>query len=281
MNHRLTIPILFVFVLAVANVRAGPEGSTAAKINGGETTRVSVASSGAEGNGDSLYPRLSADGRFVVFLSFASDLVPGDTNDGGDVFVHDRQSGTTTRVSVDSSGAQTSGAGGTPAISADGRSVAFWSSATNLVPDDTNDRNDVFVHDRQSGITSRVSVDTAGAEGNFDSLTPAISADGRAVAFTSHASNLVPGDTNDLGDIFIHNRQSGITTRISVDSSGAQGNADSTLSTISGDGSIVAYQSWANNLVPGDTNDVSDVFVYVPAPPNLYLKIYLPTIHGQ
>jgi hypothetical protein len=165
-----------------------------------------VGSSGNEGNGNSLRAAISADGRYVAFMSWASNLVPGDTNGSADVFVHDLQTGATTRLSVDSDGNQGNGDSWNPAISADGRYVAFQSWASNLVPGDTNGSADVFVHDLQTGATTRLSVDSSGNEGNDESYDPAVSADGRYVAFESLASNLVPGDTNDEWDIFVHDR---------------------------------------------------------------------------
>ncbi len=149
---------------------------------------------------------ISADGRYVAFLSWATNLVPGDTNGSGDVFVHDRQLSTTERVSIDSSGAQEDGSCSSISISADGRYVAFQSYATNLVPGDTGLYEDIFVRDRQLGTTERVSVDSSGAQGNDDSYSPSISADGRYVAFYSAADNLVPGDTGGLWDIFVRDR---------------------------------------------------------------------------
>ena len=124
----------------------------------GDTTRVSVASDGAQGNGYSYHPSISADGRYVAFESDASNLVSGDTNGARDVFVHDRQGGGTTRVSVASDGAQGNGGSAHPSISADGRYVAFQSDASNLVSGDTNGWSDIFVYDRQTGQTTRVSV---------------------------------------------------------------------------------------------------------------------------
>ena len=192
---------------------------------GGDTTRVSVASDGAQGNRYSYDPSISADGRYVAFYSYASNLVSGDTNGVYDVFVHDRQSGQTTRVSVASDGAQgNNGSYYDPSISADGRYVAFDSSASNLVSGDTNGARDVFVHDRQGGGTTRVSVASDGAQGGTGSWNPSISADGRYVAFYSGASNLVSGDTNGTDDVFVHDGQTGQTTRISVASDGSQGN---------------------------------------------------------
>ncbi len=203
----------------------------------------------------------SADGRYVAFASFASNLVPGDTNSLTDVFVHDRQTGKTTRASVDSAGGEANGISILPAISADGRFVTFTSFASNLVPGDTNSLTDVFVHDRQTGKTTKVSVDSAGGEANGISFNHVISADGRFVAFTSLASNLVPGDHNGLRDIFVHDRQTGETTRVSVDSAGGEANGSSMFPAISADGRFVAFTSFAFNLVAGDHNGLRDVFV--------------------
>ena len=227
-----------------------------------ETTRVSVDSAGNEGNAWSYGVAISADGRHVAFRSYASNLVPGDTNDMGDIFVHDRQTGETTRVSVDSAGSEGNGWSEYPSISADGRFVAFESYASNLVPVDTNDTMDIFVHDRQTGTTERVSVASDGSEGDSDSYSSAISADGRFVAFESGASNLVPGDSNEMTDIFVHDCQTGTTERVSVASDGSEGDSGSYSSAISADGRFVALSSYASNLVPGDTNGTEDIFVH-------------------
>jgi hypothetical protein len=230
----------------------------------GQTTRVSVDSLGVQGNSDSFLPSISSDGRFVTFNSPASNLVPGDTNGYWDVFVHDRQAGQTTRVSVDSGGLQGNlhSYSWRPSISSDGRFVAFICEASNLVPGDTNDDGDIFVHDRQTSQTTRVSVDSLGVQGNADSAFAAISSDGRFVALSSEASNLVQGDTNNVTDIFVHDRQTGQTTRVSVDSGGVQGNRSSDPPSISSDGRFVAFSSNASNLVPGDTNNRHDAFVH-------------------
>jgi Tol biopolymer transport system component len=179
------------------------------------TTRVSVDSAGGAGNGDSSNASISADGRFVVFCSVAENLVPNDTNNRSDVFVRDRATGLTERVSVDSSGAEgDDNSSSTSAVSADGRFVSFVSDANNLVPFDTNGHKDVFVRDRQSGNTERVSVDSGGVEGNADSgitnefplpeYRISMSSDGRLIAFTSYATNLVGNDTNGAPDVFVH-----------------------------------------------------------------------------
>ena len=225
--------------------------------------RVSVASDGTEGNNNALSerPSLSSDGRYVAFESAASNLVPGDTNNAWDIFVHDRQTGTTERVSVASDGAEADSLSYSPSLSADGRYVAFSSNASNLVPGDTNGVADIFVHDRQTGMTERVSVASDGTEGNTRSSYPVIWGDGRYVAFSSDASNLVTDDTNNSTDIFIHDRQTGTTERVSVASNGAQGNNSSDYPSTSADGRYVAFESIASNLVPGDTNGARDVFV--------------------
>src|SRR5213076_3051692 len=184
------------------------------------TERVSVASGGTEGNGASLSSALSADGRFVAFVSAATDLVAADTNGASDVFVRDRLTGTTERVSVASGGTQSNAASLGSALSADGRLVAFQSDATNLVVGDTNGATDVFVRDRQTGMTARVSVASDGTQANNVSSYPALSADGRFVAFQSDATNLVVGDTNGKTDVFVHDRQTGTTERVSVASGG-------------------------------------------------------------
>ncbi|MEW6074124.1 MAG: hypothetical protein AB1726_16205 [Planctomycetota bacterium] len=228
----------------------------------GATTRVSVDSAGIQGNEDSGEASISAGGRFAAFRSLAFNLVPGDTNWRWDVFVHDRQSGQTTRVSVSSEGAQGDEDGDEPVISADGRFVAFSSKATNLVAGDTNARRDVFVHDRQSGETTRVSVSSEGTAGNGDSYSPSISADGRCVAFESGASNLVGGDTNARWDVFVHDLKPGETTRVSVGLWGAEGDGYSGYPAISSDGRCVTFGSGSTNFVAGDTNGWWDVFVH-------------------
>src|SRR5439155_1267798 len=154
-------------------------------------------------------PSISADGRFVAFGSIYSNLVPGDTNGVPDVFVRDRAAGKTERVSVASDGTQANGESAfyaPPSISADGRFVAFSSGSTNLVPGDTNGWIDIFVRDRLAGATERVSVASGGAEANDSSFNPAISGDGRFVAFSSSATNLVQADSNGMQDVFLHER---------------------------------------------------------------------------
>lgn len=227
-----------------------------------QTTRVSVDAAGNQGDGASVGGVISADGRFVAFASVAGNLVPGDTNGVMDVFLHDRRSHHLTRVSVDAEGNQTDGPSYLPTLSANGRVVAFVSQATNLVSGDTNRRPDVFVHDLRTRRTTRVSVNSAGHQGFGDSWDVDLSADGRFVAFSSIATNFVPNDTNKCGDVFVHDLQAHVTTRVSVDSTGNQGSETSGDPVISADGRYVAFGSYASNLVPGDTNNVPDVFVH-------------------
>jgi len=172
----------------------------------GSIVRVSTGSSGGQSNDDSFEPSISADGRYVAFQSNASNLVPGDTNNEADIFLKDTTTGTITRVSTDSSGGQLGRGSLQASISGDGRFVAF-------VTDDTNGLSGIFVKDTVTGATRRVSTDSSGAQGSFQSMEPSISADGRYVAFASGASNLVPSDTNGAQDVFVKDTVTGITRR--------------------------------------------------------------------
>ncbi|MGH8879054.1 MAG: TolB family protein, partial [Stackebrandtia sp.] len=223
------------------------------------------ASDGSQGNNHSFEAVVSADGRYVAFVSFADNVVTGDTNGWEDVFVHDRRTGDTSRVSVAGDGSQANGSSHDGVVSADGRYIAFQSFADNLVPGDTNGVEDVFVHDRQTGVTSRVSVTSSGSQvkSNSPGLGLAIAADGRYVAFASSASRLVPGDTNGAYDVFVHDRQTGATRRVSIAGDGSQANSASVGAAISADGRHVAFISRAGNLVPGDTNRIDDVLVRI------------------
>ncbi|MDX2706604.1 S8 family serine peptidase [Streptomyces sp. PA03-6a] len=225
------------------------------------TARVSLTSEGKQGNHEAWWPKLSADGSAVAFASPASNFGPGDTNGELDVFVTDLNTGETERVSVASDGAQADGFSLTPTLSADARWVGFNSGATNLVPGDTNQQTDGFVHDRRTGTTERVSVASDGTQGNGLSSAPALSADGRYAVFNSDADNLVPGDTNNTTDVFVRDRQTGTTSRISQGPDGGPGDGASREQSVSADGRYVAFQSAAGNLVPGDTDGEPDVFV--------------------
>jgi Tol biopolymer transport system component len=173
----------------------------------GQTTRISVASDSTEGNNDSWQPAISGDGRYVAFYSEASNLVANDTNGYLDVFIHDCQTGETTRLSMDYiHRGPANGDSYDPSISSDGRYVSFTSEASDLVPADTNGERDILVRDRGEGTgqTIRVSLASDGSEGNEESYVSSISANGRQIAFSSMASNLVPDDTNGFLDIFVY-----------------------------------------------------------------------------
>jgi Mg-chelatase subunit ChlD len=230
----------------------------------GTTSRASVNASGVQGNAQSDDSAISADGRYVVFRSQASNFVTGDTNGTSwDIFRKDLQTGAIVRVSTSTTGAQSNGASHDPVVSADGRYVAFRSSASNLVTGDTNGQQDVFRKDIQTSTTILVSVGTGGAKGNALSDDPQISDDGNRIAFQSDATNLVSGDTNGVRDAFVRDVAAGTLIRASVSTAGAQGNGASGEVAISGDGTTVAWESDATNLVSGDTNAKRDVFVRV------------------
>jgi Tol biopolymer transport system component len=217
----------------------------------GTTLRVSLGPANAPSQGGaSRFPAISADGRFVAFRSEAKNLVPVDTNGAADIFVRDRLAANTTLVSVSTIGTQGGYSSNQPAISGDGRYVAFTSFSA-FVTDDTNSLDDVFLHDRKTLTTQRISVATGGAQADGASGTPAISADGRFVVFESSASNLVPGDTNKTADVFIRDLGAGTTTRVSVGTAGGQANDFSLLPSVSGDGRFIAFYSAATNLQAG------------------------------
>jgi len=284
----------------------------------GRTTLVSVDSAGVQGNEGSFTPSISADGRYVAFASDATALVAGDHNRAEDVFVHDRRTGRTVKVSEASDGRPGNGNSYSPAISADGRFVAFASEATNLVRGDTNGATDIFVHDLATGRTVRVSVASNGAQSDGDAFTPSISGDGRYVAFITDAGNLRAGDGNRASDVFVHDGETGRTVlvsrssdpdvssgrgsfepslsvdgryvafvtdgalvaddtnntedvylaevsgrgvrRVSLASDGSGGNGPSLGPSVNGDGTVVAFESLASNLVVADSNGADDVF---------------------
>ena len=187
----------------------------------------------------------------------------GDLNGFWDIFLHDRDSGTTIRVSVDSNGFEANNHSEYPDVDEDGEFVVFSSEATNLVPNDTNGFRDIFVHDRITGNTVRVSKDSIGNEANwFSDIIIEISGNGRYIAFASNATNLVQNDTNGFRDIFVHDQQTGTTERVSIASDGSQANLFSERPSISDDGRYVAFMSHATNLDPNDTTGARDVFIH-------------------
>ena len=199
-----------------------------------------------------------ADGRYIAFASSANDLVSGDGNVFIDVFVRDLRNGTTTHVSVDTAGGDADSQSFNPAMSGDGRFVAFESAASDLVAGDGKGLRDVFVRDLRpekrhaSALTAPALIPTASASSS-------ISADGGAIAFRSVASDLVPGDEEFLDDVFV--RRLGNTTRVSVDTVGGDASGRSTGPAISADGNHVAFESDASDLVTNDGNNQTDVFV--------------------
>lgn len=236
--------------------------STAQTVGGssGVTEHVSATSDGALGVGTSTAARLSADGRWVAFHSFAQ-LLPADTNAFADVYAYDRQTGTLVGVSVDPGGAYGNAGSYGPDISADGRYVAWESGSDNLVPNDFNTWVDVFVRDVVLGTTIRVSSSAAtGHAANGASSFATISDDGRYVAFRSSASDLGVPDTNLLGDVYRYDTWTDTMVRVS-DGPFGEADGNSYRPRISGDGSRVAWESYATNLVAGDVNGFKDVFV--------------------
>ncbi len=280
------------------------------------TDRVSVAANGTQADGRSILPTTDASGRYVAFMSDASNLVPGDTNGFADIFVRDTHSGTTRLVSAGLGGVPANEGSGGPRLSADGRYIAYYSEATNIVdrgtdklpdynvyvydrveaktervptgssggmiadisgdgryvtyqswsndavPGGTEHSLHVFLYDRVARTTELVSRAADGGEGDHGGKDPRISADGRYVTFVSDSTNLVSGDTNGQSDVFVRDLQKDTTVRISVASDGTQSDGWIIDASISADGRIIAYSSDASNLVPGDTNDDRDVFVY-------------------
>jgi Tol biopolymer transport system component len=219
----------------------------------GETTRIPVDNcSLPPGTDMSFSPSISADGRYVAFESWCQY----------DVFLHDRVTGETIRVSVTNDGEYGNSRSAWPSISADGRYVVFISEADNLVEGDTNGAQDIFVYDRVTRKTIRISVSSDGTEGNIGIAPgPSISADGRYVVFTSWPSNVVDSNYNGVADIFVHDMKTGLTQLVSIARVGAQGCGYSYMSSMSPDGRYLAFASNATNLVEGDTNGFTDIFV--------------------
>lgn len=226
------------------------------------TQRVSVAADGTQADNRSKQPSISADGRYIAFVSDATNLVEGDNNGVSDIFVRDMAKGSVTRVSVSSAGVEGNGASYWPFISADGRYVTFTSEADNLVDVDTNGFGDVFLHDMKTGTTELVSVATDGTSANELSFWSSVSEGGRYVAFMSNASDLVSADINNTWDIFVRDRKAGTTSLASYAYDHTQTNSQSEYPEISANGRYIAYASDATNIVSNDTNGYRDVFEY-------------------
>jgi len=226
------------------------------------TRRISVNSAEEEAqNGDSVDPAISADGRFVVFASTSDNLVPNDLNTSVDVFIRDRKKGVTKRVSVNSAEEESHEGGSEASVSANGRYVLFGSISDNLAPGAVDGNEDAYVRDRWKGTTRRVSVNTRGHQANESVGYMSISNSGRFVVFESNANNLVKHDTNGQDDVFVRDRRSKTTKRVSVSSSEKQVMNWSGYAHISPSGRFVAFESPAGHLVPGDDNGIVDIFV--------------------
>jgi Tol biopolymer transport system component len=231
-------------------------------------TLVSEATTGGSGNSGSYSfspggRNVSADGRYVVYNSQASDLVTGDTNGHQDIFLYDTANQTTTLISSDASGDPSNNASYFPSISADGRYVVFYSHASDLVAGDTNGNLDIFLYDTVSETTTLISNDVSGDPSDNGSYQPSISADGRYVVYSSLATDLVTGDTNGYRDIFLYDTVNQTTTLVSSNASGGPSDYDSYTPSISADGRYVVYNSSATDLVANDPNGtIGDIFLY-------------------
>jgi len=224
----------------------------------GETKRISIGSTGEEAHTSSKNAVISGNGRYVAFETSGS-LVSDDTNNDSDVYVHDRQTGETKRISVTSSGEQVKTSSGSASISGNGRYICFEANGR-FEASDTNNNSDIYVHDRQSGETRRISVTSSGVGLETSSHNASISADGRYVSFESNGS-FESSDTNGDLDVYVHDRQTGETRRVSVTTSGGELRSSSRNSSISADGRYVVFDSYGN-FEASDRNVDSDVYVH-------------------
>lgn len=222
--------------------------------------RVSVSSTGIQGNGNSYQPSLSADGRYVAYQTEAENIAIGDSNGVSDIVVYDRQTGAVSRMSLDSQGRQSNGASINPCISGDALFVVFESKATTLVNGDFNGVSDIFLRDIAAAKTTRISINDAGFEANDDSYNPVISSDARFIAFESRARNLIKGDNNKRRDIYVRDRKFGKITRESIPDSRTDADGHSFNAAVSANGEVIAFDSIATDMIIDDTNGVSDVF---------------------
>jgi len=229
----------------------------------GFTTRVSVSSTGVEADSESGYygNPISRDGSIVAFNSSASNLVLDDTNAVPDVFVHDRNTGETKRISISTNGAEGNSGSHLPSMNTDGRFIGFFSHATTLVENDTNGKGDAFVYDRNNNRTIRVSTNANGDQGDGIGGRPVVSMNGRYVAFASSASNMVADDTNGWRDVFFKDLATGEVTRISVDSFGSEGNHNIDTPFMTPDARFVSFEANASNFVDNDINPGWDLFL--------------------
>lgn len=252
-----SVVAFFTQASTLTNPPGNPYGNVAVRdLRLGTTELVSVAHDGGNPNQMSMQAGVSGDGRYVAFLSYATNLVEGDDADGkaAQVYVRDLQTDRTERITSRAGGGASRQGSLGPELSYDGRYVVWHGFGTDQVPGDTNNAADIFLHDRHTGITKRISVAADGTQADSGSFYPMISADGSTVVFQSRATNLVPNDTNGVRDVFAVTVATGAVERVSVGDGGVEGNYDATYSDVSADGSVVAFQSGASNLVPTDTN---------------------------
>jgi hypothetical protein len=227
----------------------------------GTTERVSITWDGSQGNNNSFSGSISDDGRYVTFGSYATNFVPNDPQ-YWDIFLRDRIAGTTIRISEPKAGGQPSHSSYYSEISADGRFIGFSSEASNLVAGDTNARMDAFLYTVSTGEMTLLSQNPLTLEiGNDETWLTSITSDGRFVTLQSDATNLVPGDTNGVADSFVLDRDSGSLERVSVSSTGIEGNSSSFAPSVSDDGRYTVFFSYASNLTPPDTNAFPDIFL--------------------
>jgi Tol biopolymer transport system component len=263
---RLSVALIF----SIFSIFSFVTGAAIAEAFAGQTTRVSVSSSGVTADSSASSAVLSADGRYAVFASAATNLRDGVATTGTHVYRHDRTTGRTDLVSVTPAGAPGNDVSRDPSLSADGRFVVFGSFATDLVAGDTNLRQDVFVRDMVTGTTRLVSGATEGVVGlpaasSLSGLSGAreISDDGRFVVFNSFATNLVAGATNGTQHVYVKDMTTGAVVRASVNDAGEPGNRASQQPAISGDGRVVAFQSFATNFTSSPLFSTPQIFVRV------------------
>jgi len=227
------------------------------------TLMVSMNPAGEPGNGPSLMPSISRNGRYVAFASAGSNLTDGDTNGFTDIFVRNIETGTLERISAGVGGAEPDGDSTLPSISWDGRMIAFSSKATNLVPDHLAKGSNVYVFDRSSGKMTLVSVSSSGKSSNTDSfsLPASISGDGRSVLFRSAATNLVASDSNLAEDLFIRDLDSNATLTASMGDGLAELSNGAFAGAVGFRGEIVAFLSDSDHIARGDVNHGADVFI--------------------
>lgn len=227
-----------------------------------EQIRVDNAFDGSAVNGSSFWPSLSQDGRLLAFATLASNLVSDDRNNFADVFVYDRLISATIRITAGPAGTGANGASVMPALSADGRWLAFRSEADDLVEGDFNNTADVFLHDLQAGVTRLVSANNQGSAGNQASSSPAVSAAGETTAFTSLAADLIERNVPGSWEVYLFDRPDNTLQRATLGWQGMPANGPSAAPQVSGDGLLVVFSSAANNLVEDDVNGVEDIFLY-------------------